>query len=47
VKDFTAPGGPYLSLRQEIDLEVAIRTFIDKNQQACTQLRIARMVGEL
>jgi hypothetical protein len=47
VEDFSAPGGPYFSLGQKIDLEVTIRTFIDKNQQACTRLRIARMVGEL
>jgi hypothetical protein len=31
---------------EEVDLEVAIRTFTDKKQQACSRLRIARMVGE-
>ena len=46
VEDFTPPGGPYLSLGEEVDLEVVVRTFDDKNQQACSRLRIARMVGE-
>jgi len=46
VEDFATPGGPYLSLGQEVDLEVVVRTFVDKNQQACSRLRIARMVGE-
>ena len=30
----------------EVDLEVVVRTFVDKTQQACSRLRIARMVGE-
>ena len=46
VEDFTSPGGPYLALGQEVDLEVVVRTFVDRNQQACSRLRIARMVGE-
>jgi hypothetical protein len=46
VEDFAPPVGPYLSLGQEVDLEVAVRTFADKNQQACSRLRIARRVGE-
>jgi hypothetical protein len=46
VEDFTQPGGPYLALGQEVDLEVVVRTFADKNQQACSRLRIARMFGE-
>jgi len=46
VEDLTSPGGPYFALGEEVDLEVAIRTFIDKNQQACSRLRIARIVGE-
>jgi hypothetical protein len=46
VEDLATPGGPYLALGQEVDLEVAVRTFTDRNQQACTRLRIARMVGE-
>src|SRR4051794_31326689 len=46
VEDFSPPGGPYLALGQEVDLEVVVRTFIDKNHQACSRLRIARMVGE-
>jgi hypothetical protein len=46
VEDFTPPGGPYLALGQRVDLEVVVRTYADKNQQACSRLRIARMVGE-
>ena len=46
VEDFAPPGGPYLCLGDVVDLEVIVRTFTDKNQQACSRLRIARMVGE-
>ena len=46
VEDFAPPGGPYLALGQEVDLEVAVRTFVDKNHQPCSRLRIARMLGE-
>jgi hypothetical protein len=46
VEDFAPPGGPYLCLGQEVDLEVVVRTFADKNQQVCSRLRIARMAGE-
>jgi hypothetical protein len=46
VEDFTAPGGPYLALGQDVDLEVVVRTFTDKNHQVCWRLRIARLVGE-
>ena len=46
VEDVAPPGGPYLSLGQEVDLEVVVRTFTDKNHQACSRLRLARMVGE-
>jgi len=46
VEDFAPPGGPYLSLGEQVDLEIVVRTFIDKNHQACSRLRIARMVGE-
>jgi hypothetical protein len=46
VEDFTSPGGPYLSLGEVVDLEVVVRTFTDRNQQVCSRLRIARMVGE-
>ena len=46
VEEFASPGGPYLSLGEEVDLEVIVRTFVDKNQQPCSRLRIARMVGE-
>jgi hypothetical protein len=46
VEDIATPGGPYLSLGQEVDLEVVVRTFADKSQQPCSRLRIARMLGE-
>jgi hypothetical protein len=46
VEDFAPPGGPYLALGEAVDLEVVVRTFVDKSQQACSRLRIARMVGE-
>ena len=46
VDDLVPPGGPYLGLGQQVDLEVVVRTFVDKNHQACSRLRIARMVGE-
>jgi hypothetical protein len=46
VEDFAPPGGPYLSLGEAVDLEGVVRTFTDKNHQACSRLRIARMAGE-
>jgi hypothetical protein len=46
VEDFTPPGGPYLGLGEAVDLEIVVRTFIDRNHQACSRLRIARRVGE-
>ena len=46
VEDFAPPGKPYLALGQDVDLEVVVHTFVDKNQRACSRLRIARMVGE-
>jgi hypothetical protein len=46
VEDFAPPGGPYLSLGEVVDLEVVVRTFTDKNQQGCSRLQIARIVGE-
>jgi hypothetical protein len=46
VDDFAPAGGPYLPLGQQVDLEVVVRTFADKNQQACSRLRVARMAGE-
>lgn len=46
VEDLGPPGGPYLALGEEVDLEVVVRTFTDKNQQVCSRLRIARMIGE-
>jgi hypothetical protein len=46
VEDMAPPGGPYLSVGEVVDLEVVIRTFADRNQRPCSQLRIARMFGE-
>ena len=46
VEDFTQPGGPYLALGQDVDLEVVVRAFADRNQQVCWRLRIARLAGE-
>jgi hypothetical protein len=46
VEDIAPPGGPYLSVGEVVDLDVAIRTFADRNQRACSRLRIARMFGE-
>ena len=46
VEDLAPPAGPCLCLGQDVDLEVVVRTFVDKNQQACSRLRFARMVGE-
>src|SRR4051794_23359927 len=34
VEDFISGGGPYLTLGQPVDLEVVVRTFVDKNHQA-------------
>ena len=44
--DLIPPGGPYLALGQEVDLEIIVRIFADKNRQPCSRLRIAQMVGE-
>ena len=46
VEDFATPGRRYLALGQEVDLEVIVRTFADKNRQPCSRLRMVRMVGE-
>jgi hypothetical protein len=46
VEDIGPPGGPYLSIGEVVDLDVAIRTFADRNQRPCSRLRIARMFGE-
>jgi hypothetical protein len=46
VEDLASHGGPYLSLGEEVDLEVVVRTFADKNQRPCSRIRIARMAGE-
>ena len=39
-------AGPTSALGETVDLEIVVRTFTDKNQQACSRLRIARMAGE-
>src|SRR5262249_31015036 len=46
VEDFAPPGGPYLALGEQVDLEIVVRTYIDKNHQACSRLRIARVARE-
>ena len=46
VEDMGPPGGPYLALGEVVDLEVEVRTYTDRNQRACSRLRIARMLGE-
>jgi hypothetical protein len=46
IEDLVKPGGPYLSLGEEADLETTINTFVDKNQQVRTRLRIVRRFGE-
>ena len=46
IEDLLKPGGPYLSLGEMVDLETTIRSFLDKNQQIRTRLRIVRRSGE-
>jgi len=46
IEDMAEPGGPYLSLGAMVDLEAMINTFVDKNQQVRTRLRIRRRFGE-
>lgn len=46
IEDMVKPGGPYLSLGEPVDIEATIHTFVDKNQQARTRLRIVRRFGE-
>jgi hypothetical protein len=46
VEDLTIPGGPYLSIGEEVDLEVIVNTFMDKRGAARTSLRIARREGD-
>jgi hypothetical protein len=46
VEDLTMPGGPYLSMGEDVDLEVVVNTFTDKRGSARTSLRIARREGE-
>ena len=40
VEDIAPPGGPYLSVGEVIDLDVAIRTFADRNQCPCSRSRV-------
>ena len=46
IEDMAEPGGPYLSIGEMVDLEATINTFVDKNQQVRTRLRIRRRFGE-
>jgi hypothetical protein len=46
VEGLALPGSPYLAVDEECDREVAIRSFVDENQQASSRLRIARLVCE-
>jgi hypothetical protein len=46
IEDLLKPGGPYLALGEMVDLETAVHTFVDKNQQIRTRLRVVRRSGE-
>jgi hypothetical protein len=46
IEDLLKPGGPYLALGEIVDLETAVHTFVDKNQQIRTRLRVVRRSGE-
>jgi hypothetical protein len=46
IEELAKPGGPYLSLGEMVDIETAIHTFVDKNQQIRARLRILRRPGE-
>jgi hypothetical protein len=46
VEDLNMPGGPYLSIGEEVDLEVVVNTFTDKRGQVRTSLRVSRMEGD-
>jgi hypothetical protein len=46
IEDLLKPGGPYLALGGIVDLETAVHTFADKNQQIRTRLRVVRRSGE-
>jgi hypothetical protein len=46
IEDLAKPGGPYLPLGEIVDMEATIHTFVDKNHQVRTRLRIVRRMGE-
>jgi hypothetical protein len=46
VEEFTAPGGPYLSLGAIVDLEVELSGFTDKNGTVHHRLRVRKRTGE-
>jgi hypothetical protein len=46
IEELLKPGGPYLTMGELVDLETAVHTFVDKNQQIRTRLRVVRRSGE-
>jgi hypothetical protein len=46
IDDWVKPGGPYVCLGETVDMETTIHTFVDKNQQIRTRLRVVRRSGE-
>ena len=46
VEDFATPGGPYLSLGQEVDLEVVVRTFADNYARMYENVLAGRACGD-
>jgi hypothetical protein len=46
IEDWAQPGGPYLPLGEMVDLEATTHSFVDKNQQIRTRLRVVRRFGE-
>jgi hypothetical protein len=46
IEELAKPGGPYRSLGEIVDMETTIHTFVDKNHQVRTRLRIVRRLGE-
>jgi hypothetical protein len=46
IENLAKPGGPYLPLGEIVDMDATIHTFVDKNHQFCTRLRIVRRMGE-
>jgi hypothetical protein len=45
IEDWAKPGGPYVCIGEIVDMETTIHTFVDKNQQIRTRLRVARRLG--